>query len=218
MAEYGFNDLVDEIANDKKLFAEYTFGKKHVYNENTREIYLSACEKIANVYTPYGFKYSKSGQHLRFKQKSSEFIFQISFSSSRYNIPNENIAIGVCANVLSHGFKKWRTENKIELNVKNDIQINEYIAGGNIGNLRKEHKYLKWNIGKIETRENEIDDIIENINKLAIPFFHCFSDIDKLIQGIKNNSMNYYDIDADFFIYLTKVNVKEKNDLKIVIL
>jgi hypothetical protein len=190
MAEYGFKELVIEIADSKKLFAENAF-KKTFSNEDTREIYQSACENIANAYLPYGFKYSKSSRHLRLKQKNNEFIYQISFYSSHYNIPGENVALSVFANVLSHKYKNWKLENKNELNIINGI-VNEYICGGNIGNLRKDHKYLKWNIGKAETREKEIENIIDNINKLAIPFFQHFNNADKLKDELENNIIDYY--------------------------
>jgi hypothetical protein len=199
MAEYGFNELVMEIANNKKLFAEYTFNNKPISNENTREVYLSACENIANVYLSYGFKYSKSGQHLTLRQKDNEFIYKISFQSSHYNIPGINVAISVCANILSHKYKKWKLENKNELNLKNESELNEYICGGNIGNLRKDKKYLKWNTGKIETREKEIENIIDSINKLAIPFFHHFNNMDKLKHELEEGIIDYY------FIHKNKI-------------
>jgi hypothetical protein len=218
MAEYDFNKLVMETANNKKLFAEYAFNKKQTSNENSREIYLSACENIAGVYLPYGFKYSKSGQHLTLKQKDNEFIYKISFHSSHYNIPGVNIAISVFANILSHKYKKWKLENKNELNLKNDVELSEYICGGNIGNLRKERKYLNWNIGKTETREKEMENIIDNINELAIPFFNHFNNIDKIKEGIENNSISYYfvanvDEIVNFYIYITKGNINEKDKI-----
>jgi hypothetical protein len=219
MAEYGFNELVKEISDNKKLFTEYTFGEKQISDENTREVYLSACEKIANIYSPYGFKYSKSGQHLTLKQKDNEFIFKISFHSSHYNIPGKNVAIEVFANILSHKYKKWTLDNKIELNINNNTVINEYVCGGNIGNLRKEHKYIKWNIGKIETRKQEIENIIDNINKLAIPFFEHFNNMEKLKIEIKNKVINHYfmhDIEEiiNFYIYITESEINEKERIK----
>jgi hypothetical protein len=219
MAEYGFNELVMEIANNKRLFAEYVFNKKQISNENSREIYLSACENIANFYLPYGFKYSKSGQHLTLKQKDNEFIYKISFNSSHYNIPGVNIEISVFANILSHKYKKWKLENKNKLNLKNDVELNEYICGGNIGNLREKRKYLKWNIGKTETREKEMENIIDNINELAIPFFHHFDDIKKLEEKIKNKIINYYFLPdmgeiVNFYIYITGRNINEKDKIK----
>jgi hypothetical protein len=138
MAEYGFNELVMDIINNRKSFSEYCFNKSKMETKNTREVFLSTCENIANIYIPYGFKYSKSGQHLTLKQKDNEFIYKISFSSSHYNVPGKNVVITVFSNVLSHKYKKWKVENKNELNLKNGIELNEYICGGNIGNMRME--------------------------------------------------------------------------------
>lgn len=222
MSEYSFNELVKEIANNKKSFADYVFSKNRVSNENTREIYLSACENIANIYTCYGFKYSKSGTHLTLKQKENEFIYKISFRSSHYNVPGVNIIMDVFANVLSHKYKKWKVDNKIQLGLNSVNLLDEYICGGNIGNLRKNRKYLSWNIGKIEAREVEIGSIIDSINNLAIPFFDCFNDLDKLKQEIENRNIehhyfsapNYLDHMVNFYIYLTKKDISEKNEIK----
>ena len=224
MGEYGFNELVLEIANNKKSFAEYAFDKQHISNENTRDVYLSTCEKIANIYLPYGFKYSKSGPHITLKQKSLEFIYKISFGSSHYNIPEKNVVIDVCANILSQKYKKWKMENKSELKFRTTnwpFELNEYIFGGTIGNLQKEHKFLSWNIGISDTREKEIENIIESINNLAIPFFNHFENTNQLIHEIENGSINYYfgvpfDVERiiNFYLYLTKMDINERDKVK----
>ncbi len=181
MAEFNFNDLIQDIADRKKRLSEKRFVT-HEKIENPREVYLSVCKSIADYYEQYGFKYSPSGQHMTLKTKGSEFIYRISFSSSHYNIADENVAITVSANVLSHKFKKWQSENKMSLFNK---MPSEYIGGGQIGNLQENAQWLKWNVANPLTRHTEIEAIIEHINKFAIPFFNLFTDINLLIQNIK---------------------------------
>ncbi|MDR2938110.1 MAG: hypothetical protein LBU92_04130, partial [Prevotellaceae bacterium] len=82
MAEYNFDELVNEVANNKKRFAEYAFSKDKAQLESTKEVFALACEQIANVYLPYGFTYAKGNKHLSLKQKNNEFIYKISFWSS----------------------------------------------------------------------------------------------------------------------------------------
>jgi len=224
MAEYGFNELVSEIANNKKAFAEYTFKKQCALNENTKGVYLEVCEKIANCYNPYGFKFSKSGAHITLKQKNIEFIYKLSFQSSHYNVPGKKVVIDVFANILSQKYKKWKIENKSMLKFNSSnwaFELNEYIIGGNIGNLRKEHKYLSWNVGISDTREKEIESIIENINNLAIPFFSYFESKDRLIHEIESGNLNYYfrtpfktEEIINFYLYLTKTDINQRDAVK----
>jgi hypothetical protein len=96
----------------------------------------------------------------------------------------KNIAFVVCANVLSYKFKKWQTQSPIDIFKK---MPSEYIAGGNIGNLQKTTHYLKWNLANFQIRDAVIEDIILNINTLAIPFFDSFKQIDLLIASIESS-------------------------------
>lgn len=187
MTVFTFNDLIQDIADRKKRLSEKRLSAQE-NNENPREVYLSVCKNIADYYEQYGFKYSASGQHITLKTKGSEFIYKISFSSSHYNIADENVAIIVYANVLSHKFKKWQSESEIKR--FNEIP-NEYIAGGQIGNLQENCKWLKWNVANPLTRHTEIEAIIESINQLAIPFFNLFADLETLIGNIKENGSFY---------------------------
>jgi hypothetical protein len=61
-------------------------------------------------------------------------------------------------------------------------------------------------------------DIIYNINKLAIPFFDTFNDVTKLKEKIEENNIKYYFFDIDeminFYIYITKNEIKEKEIIK----
>jgi hypothetical protein len=180
-------------------------------NETTREVYLSVCQTIAAYYEPLGFKYSPSGQHLRLKNKDSEFIFQISFGSSHYNSIGENVKLEVCANVLSHKFKKWQTQNQVGEFNKNPC---EYFAGGNIGNLQEVHKYKTWNVADPTTRSGTIEDIILNINALALPFFESFKQINALIPYIESRG-EYFAIQdinslAEFLSYVAPKETVER--------
>ena len=209
MPEFNFNDLIQDIADRKKRLAEKRFSTQEK-NENPREVYLSVCKNIADYYEQYGFKYSASGQHMTLKTKGSEFIYKISFSSSHYNIADEYVAITVSANVLSHKFKKWQSENKI--GHFNEVP-SEYVGGGQIGNLQENSTWLKWNVANPLTRHTETENIIENINKFAIPFFNLFSDIPPLIHTIKECGSFYGISDVtsltEFLMYAsTKENVE----------
>lgn len=210
MAEFSFNELVREIAQNKKMSAEHRFSKQ-IIDEKPRDVYLATCEQIASYYEPFGFKYSKSGQYLRLKQKDSEFVFQISFSSSHYNVADVNVSVSVYASVISQKFKKWQSEN---IKGKFNSYPSEHICGGLIGNLQDKTVYMKWNVGNKATREQEIENILENINRLAIPYFDKFNNIQNLITEIEEKGNYYgfigmYDL-AEFIMYVSTKETLEK--------
>ena len=210
MAEFSFNELVQNIVQSKKISAEHRFSKQ-VVDEKPRDVYLAVCEQIASYYEPFGFKYSKSGQHLKLKQKDGEFVFQISFSSSHYNVAGVNVAVQVYANVISRKFKKWQSENiKGEFN----SNPNEYICGGLIGNLQENTIYMKWNVGNKATREQEVENIIENINRLAIPYFEKFNNIPNLVAEIEERGDYWGFIKisyiAEFLLYVSTKETIER--------
>ena len=210
MTEFTFTDILQDIADRKKQLSETRFVSQEK-NENPREVYLSVCKSIADYYEPYGFKYSASGQHLTLKTKGSEYVFKISFSSSHYNIADENVAITVMANVISHKFKKWQSENG---NGRFNQIPSEYIGGGQIGNLQENCVWLKWNVANPLTRQKKIDDIIEYINKLAIPFFDLFSDTNLLIANIQKSGQFYGITDiyglTEFLMYKSPKAIVER--------
>jgi hypothetical protein len=210
MAEFSFNDLVQNIAQNKKMSAEHRFSKQ-VVDEKPRDVYLTACKRIASYYEPFGFKYSKSSQHLRLIQKDSEFVFQISFGSSHYNVAGVNVEIKVYASVISQKFKKWQSEN---INGELNSNPNEYICGGLIGNLQENTIFMKWNIGNKATREQEIENIIENINCLAIPYFEKFSNVQNLVAEIEQRGdywgFIYMSSIAKFILYVSTKETLER--------
>lgn len=210
MAEFSFEKLVQDIALHKKISAEHKFGNQ-ISGEKPRDVYLAACEQIAHYYEPFGFKYSKSAQCLRLKQKDSEFEFQISFGSSHYNVADVNVEIKVYASVISRKFKKWQSENaKDEFNA----YPSEYICGGLIGNLQDNSVFMKWNVANAATRQQEMEDIIENINRLAIPYFDKFNDIPHLISEMEEKGDYYgfisYGSLAEFIMYVSTKETLEK--------
>jgi hypothetical protein len=203
MTEYTFNSLVEEIAKNKVRLSEHRFQKREK-NEIPREVYLNACETIAEYYKPLNFKYSKS-QH-KMTLKKGEFLFTISFQSSMYNIADENVKIIVHANISSVRLKKWEKESQYEMFNRNP---NGYIGGAQIGNLQENSTWLEWNVAIPETRNMVIKDIIDNINHFALPFFDKFSDIES-IKEIFVKEGEHYSINRESFLlyFFTKKDLE----------
>ena len=210
MAEFGFEDLIKDIAANKKSMAQTRFSKIERI-ENPKDVYTEVCQTIADYYGEYGFKYAKSKQTLTLKRKNSEFTYKISFSSSRYNAADRYVEVTAFANVLSKKYKQWQTENKIG---STNYIPKDFVAGGQIGNMQEKSKWLKWKVANPETIVAEVEDIIRSINQYAVPFFESFENIPKLISYIEKQG-NYFGILtsqslASFLMYVASKESVEK--------
>jgi hypothetical protein len=162
-------ESIANIAMRKQRAAETRFGRGPVAVEAPKEVYDECCQLIAKAFEVDGYRYSKSAKC--FTSSKGDFKFQISFQSSRNNVADEYVALWIHANVLSPTLKKWRAEHKA---LRTDF---DHVAGGQIGNLRKETAWLEWNLARPSTREQQIEDAIRHIRDIALPYFAVFDDI-----------------------------------------
>ncbi len=204
MAEYNFNSLVQEIAK-QKIELSKKFIKKEK-NETPKEVFNNVCETIAKYYENLGFKWYKSQTKIQLKK--GEFTFIINFNSSRYNRADEYVEITVGASVYSSKLKKWEKESPYRMFNKNP---NGSLGGGQIGNLQENNTWLQWNVAIPENRELEIKNIIENINKLAFPFFDKFSNLEKLKTTLINEGEHYHIHRTKLLLYFFKKEDLEKS-------
>jgi hypothetical protein len=166
-------DLVADVANRKRRAAQARFAGTAAGQESPRDVYRAACAFIgAYLDESFGFKYSKSGPHAR--RKSGDFTFQISFQSDRNNVPGERVGLWIHANVLRRS---------------------DYVAGGQLGNLQKNHCWLDWDLADAIKRDEVIRDAIRAIEELALPYFAKFEDLPSLFKLLVNEDFPAMDID-----------------------
>lgn len=163
------HESIANIALRKQRAAETRFGRGPVAVEAPKEVYDGCCHVIAKAFEMDGYRYSKSAKCLT--SSNGDFKFQISFQSSRNNVADEFVALWIHANVLSPRLKKWRTEHR---SLRSDF---DHVAGGQIGNLRKEAGWLEWNLACPGSREKQIENAIQHIREIALPYFAVFNDI-----------------------------------------
>lgn len=166
-------DLVADVANRKRRAAQARFAGTTSGQESPRDVYQAACASIgAHLAESFGFKYSKSGPHAR--RKSRDFIFQISFQSDRNNVAGERVGLWIHGNVL---------------------RGKDYIAGGQIGNLQKNHCWLDWDLADATKRDEVIRDAIRAIEELALSYFAKFEDLPSLSKLLVNEDFPATDIE-----------------------
>ncbi len=210
MAEYNLTALAQETAR-QKLNLVKKFLNQHGKNEVPREVFLNVCETIAQYYEPLGFKWYKSTPKIELKK--GEFVFNINFHSSRYNIADEYVEISVGAGVSSSKLKKWEKASPYKM--FNNLPKG-HLGGGQIGNLQENHTWLEWNVASPDTREETVNDIIQHINTLALPFFDTFTFVTEGEHyGIRRTTFLLYfftkhDLEKSMSSFLTKRNFWDK--------
>ena len=184
MPERGKNlyELIIDLAAQKVRSGQMKFSGQAPSTERTREVFLAACQQIAEAFEPEGFKYARSGPH--FTRRNPNFSFQIYFQSSPYNIPGELVEVNVHANVLSRRLSAWRRAQT------GMLHPNDYVAGGQIGNLLPSVSWMVWNLADPAERETAIADIIAVINRIALPYFTQFEDIPAFCDYLVGNDVS----------------------------
>lgn len=145
---------------------------KPISDEHPREVYVAACRMVASEFDSRGFRFAKSGPHM--SRQADSFKFVVSFGSSPYNTAGVSVAIDVAAHVHSKALRAWRKTR--------GLPGDDYLAAGNLGNLRKETKWLRWDVGRPEDRDDTIAEIVEAIEAIALPYFDQFEDERRLVS------------------------------------
>jgi len=148
---------------------------------SSRDAFLSACASITATLTPCGYKYAKSGPHA--SRTNGEFTYRISFQSSRGNVAGAYVALWIHATVFSRRLQKWRASQPIALYTGN------FVAGGQIGNLLKEHTWRNWNVSDPVARKVAIDDAAAALRDIALPYFSRFDDIPSFCDVIQREDV-----------------------------
>jgi hypothetical protein len=166
-----------------------------------REIYLSACGRIAEAFVEEGFDYQPGQQ--RMLKCEGDLTLDIHFQSSRRNfLVNKNDDPGIgkrqISSYLSFGelqaygnvalithagghsktFELWQSKHPHPCGAKG------LIAGGQIGNLQKKHRWIEYNLANPRTRAKQIELAIQLIRLVGLPYLYAFRNPTKLIQRL----------------------------------
>jgi hypothetical protein len=144
--------------------------------QTTRDIYLDACAEIGSALARHGFKYAKSGPHA--KRSLGDFSFGIHFQSSVYNSAGANVALWIHANVRSNRLCSWRAAQP------HPIRTDDWVAGGQIGNLRTPPHWLDINLADAASRRAAISSAVGAIEDFGLPLFTAFENVPALCDRL----------------------------------
>ena len=163
-----FDEALGDIANRKQQTAHARFGNVRSVGEPPKEVFFEATMKIASAFESKGYRFLKSGPQM--SRKAGDFIFRVVFQTSHNNVAGQFVSMSILANVLSPTLKKWRsTRHSL-------CKESDFVAGGQIGNLIKNHSWMEWNLADPSTRDDDVKDAIAKIREIAFPYFSAFAD------------------------------------------
>jgi hypothetical protein len=141
-----------------------------------RDVYLAACQQIANAFLDDDFRYFRSQQ--RMSTTDADRRYQISFQSSHYNVAGVSVSLWIYVTVWSRAIKKWREKTTAP------AYLSDRLAGDQIGNLMSPPRWITWNLEPNATREEVMADAVMTIRRVAFPYFELFSRPDEVITRL----------------------------------
>lgn len=171
------HDLITTTAKQKHAAAKARSSPSAA--DKPKEVIFAACQIIANDLKGDGFSFIKKGPAL--KRVQGDLTSTIGFQSDRNNIAGERAAVWIHAYVTSEKLGKangchpipWGDEKRPGANI---------VTAGQIGNLLAEPTWMEWDFANEETRQSEIEDAIEAIRRIILPFFDLFDDPPSAVQ------------------------------------
>lgn len=164
----GFSEVLADTAVRKLRAAATRFGRRTTSAEPPRDVYLKACQYIAEALATDGFTYARSSQMLT--RKTKDFSFQIHFQSDRNNVAGELVALWIHADVLSKRLKAWREAQP------KPLHTGDGVAGSQIGNLILPASWMEWNLASPDSRADLLADAVATIRQILFPYFALFAD------------------------------------------
>ena len=78
----------------------------------------------------------------------------------------------------------------------------DVVAGGQIGNLQPEARWLEWELADASGRDEVMSEAIETIHELALPYFARFEKVDELIPYLIDHDLPSMDLSGviDFLL------------------
>lgn len=151
---------------------------------NTREIFLSACTKIAERLSAYGFKPMQKAQTLRKTTRNKKVYFDIHFQSSVKNWSG-GVTLWPYLTIASGELKKWQIQQH------QDKDATGMIFATRLENLTPlKNKNQDWNMA-VSNQENVIPQLCELIITYALPLFDKFEDTDLAVQDMVANGVAF---------------------------
>lgn len=172
---------VQRIGEAKKLAADARNAAKRgepPAGPPPKEVYAEACQKIGEAFAKDGFSFRKSGPKL--VRRDGDFTETIAFQSSMHNVAGVSVSLVCHVSLSSKALRAWRAE------VKSPFSNTDFVGGGQLGNIRKPHEWISWNLA--EADHQTINSIVAQLREVAMPLFTELRDPSWIVNAGRNGA------------------------------
>ena len=181
-----FKEVLRSVADRKAAAAKARFAAADPTAEKPRDVYVGACEAIAQTLIPDGFRYLKSRQAL--DRTVGVFVHRVSFKSSRNNIPGQSVVMWMYANVQCKELATWRSRQSTSL------RTGDWAAGGMVHLLTGEHAMIEWQLADPKSRSAAIANAQAFSRTVVLGYFKLFEDPLRTVAELLKAPINAFSI------------------------
>jgi hypothetical protein len=147
-----------------------------------REIFLSACQKLAEEFAAHGFKPLQKGSLLR-RTAADKDMHEIYFATSHLNC-DSHISLIPKFSISSKTLKKWEMEQFGNKDKTGSIYFNS------LGGISPYRTYKEWNMAGASF-EKCVQEITRDIKSYIFPIFEVFNDRGNAIAYLEKNGTQF---------------------------
>src|SRR3569832_2395978 len=148
-------------------------------------VFLDGCQLVSSYLEPMGFRFVKSGPLA--SRRAGDWTYNVSFQSSNLNVAGEYVELTVHASVYSKALRAWDEGSAWP------ADASDWVAGGQLGNMRTPRKWRTWKIAGPITRLSQIMFFVAIIAAIILPFFDRFSALRRLAQEVAISQVPGFD-------------------------
>jgi hypothetical protein len=186
--ESKIDEIVRDTAKRKHRAAQARSQPRAAGAEEPRAVYLAACEQVAAAFTPENFRYAKSRRRLiRIRGDWKEIV---SFQSDHNNVPGERVGLWTHAYLENTKLLGWRKQTP------SVFRRDAWVAGGQIGNLHRQHRWIDWDLAALDTREATVLDVIREIRETALACFALVEEVPMIYRKLLDEDVPSLSLEA----------------------
>ncbi|HVX88547.1 MAG TPA: hypothetical protein VG940_06435 [Gemmatimonadales bacterium] len=159
-------EMILDIAKNRRGLGAEPSGGDEPPGDTPARVFSAATAELARELEGEGFRYTRSQNLLH--RASAEFGHRIAFQSSHDNKRGRRVALWIHATVRSDLVTTWKASQGIPGDAG-------FFAGGQIGNLVEPPRWFDWDLASVATRDALVQDALQAIRDVALPFFARFS-------------------------------------------
>ncbi len=171
------------VRNSKEEAPPISFrvGEVLLSTESVKDVLDGVCGQVAVELAKHGFRYLASKR--LYRAEKNGLTYEVSFQSSQWNRAGRHVDMRMYAIVRSAELKAIRQSKQPQEFARDDA------AGGLAHNLADEYADVSWEFADPATRQDTVNDLIDFIRTVVLPYFARFEDRAALVAQLVSTGL-----------------------------